>query len=330
MTEPGFAHATDRHPTFTNAHAQMCAVITAITRAWGDDGTVLVRATYRDLGHQTGQQMIATGVVPPGADLETYGRVSEQIMDICGLEGWTRLHRDDAEHRTVVPGCAAYLPLFEFLDAPPNICSLPFEWDNGCLDVINADLQIWPTTCAYQGAEACHYVISARADSAGAQLALPAVDSVDETVAVRDEPTWTNPTAGFLALIGAVVSRYHDEGMGVLRPALHALGVRAGQEELADTPSVRSAAEILAARYRAAGFVGVELRVQPDDSVLVDLGANPYGPVLGRFSAREAASTLLGAYDAGWSSTVPGLELTTVSDGWLQDTPGVLRLHAGL
>src|SRR5690606_41153612 len=124
-------------------------------------------------------------------------RVSEQIMDTCGLGGWTRVFTAETEHRTIVPGCAAYLPLFEFLDAPENICALPFEWDNGCLDVINADLEIWPRMCVYRGAGECHYVISPR-EAISAEATGPPGRASAAAVAGRAEPTWTNPPAGRL------------------------------------------------------------------------------------------------------------------------------------
>jgi hypothetical protein len=315
------------HPTFTNAHAQMCAVITAVTNAWGDEGQALLRRTYRELGHRTGEQMIRTGIVPAGADLETYGRVSEQIMDTCGLEGWTRVPTSREEHRTIVPGCADYLPLFEFLEAPDNVCSLPFEWDNGCLDVINADLQIWPTTCVYRSESQCHYVISHREETTRPETPTVPTTRAGERVAVRNEPTWTNPTAGFLALIGSTSLHYPEEGLEVLRPALRALGARAGQDELAGADqTVESVAETLVRRYRAAGFVDAELQPQADGRVLVDLGGNPYGPVLDHFSSHQAASELFHEYDAGWSSAAPDVAITTVKDGWLDASSHVLSV----
>jgi hypothetical protein len=306
-------HAPE-HPTFTNAHAQMCAVITAVTDRWGSDGEALIRATYRALGHRTGRQMIDTGIVPAGADLETYGRVSEQIMDTCGLEGWTRLTTAAPEHRTVVPGCAAYLPLFEFLDAPDNICELPFEWDNGCLDTINDGLEIWPRRCAYRGEADCHYVIAAR-DDATTPAAAPVADEPG-AVAVRNEPTWTNPTAGFLALVGAATSRFGDAALDILRPALRALGARAGEDELDTTSTAQDAAQRLVRRYAAAGFVQGTARTGSGDDVVVDLGTNPYGPVLDLFGSHATASELLRSYDDGWAHTARDLQITVVSDSW--------------
>ncbi|MEV6927584.1 hypothetical protein AB0M46_24210 [Dactylosporangium sp. NPDC051485] len=311
------------HPTFTNAHAQMCTVITAITDAWGADGEAIIRHVYRDLGHHTGAEMIATGVVPAGADLETYGRVSEQIMDTCGLEGWTRVATDAVEHRTIVPGCAAYVPLFEYLQAPANICSLPFEWDNGCLDVINDDLEVWPRSCVYRGAGECHYVISLRDQdrSQPAQAptaALPAGTARPAAaVAVQAEPTWTNPTAGLLALIGAAVAAYGDEAYAVLRPALHALGAKAGADEVA-SPAADAAqiAELIVRRYRAAGFTEATAVAEADGRWRVDLGHNPYGPVLARFAAHRAAATLFAEYDDGWATAAPRVDLVTAADGW--------------
>lgn len=311
------------HPTFTNAHAQMCAVITVLTKTFGDDGESLIRATYRALGHRTGQQMIDSGIVPAGADLETYGRVSEQIMDTCGLEGWTRVASRQPEHRTAVPGCAAYLPLFTFLEAPDNICSLPFEWDNGCLDVINESLQVWPRRCAYRGEAECHYVIDARGhESRGDGTA----QSSSHTVAVKDEPTWTNPTAGFLALIGAAAGRFGAAALDVLGPALESLGARAGQDELPASATLLEAGELLAGRYTAAGFVGADVCILSEHAV-IDLGPNPYGPVLDLFGSRVVASELFAAYDDGWAQSTGRLHVTVVTDSWRRGGHHVMRIR---
>jgi hypothetical protein len=312
-----------QHPTFTNAHAQMCAVITALTVAWGDEAQSLIRKTYRELGHQTGQQMIRTGMVPAGADLETYGRVSEQIMDTCGLEGWTRIP-SDREHRTVVPGCASYVPLFDFLGAPDNVCSLPFEWDNGCLDVINDELEIWPRQCVYRGAADCHYVISPRQQSPDGDVAAPSRQAPG--AAVTDEPTWTNPTAGFLALIGAAAGAFGDEASSVLVPALHSLGVRAGHEVLDSSTTVEAAAELMGERYSAAGFTATTAR-RSSAVVEVELGRNPYGPVLEHFGARDSASELFAAYDNGWIEAADHLEVRVMVDSWRRSGEHILQIR---
>jgi hypothetical protein len=324
MTTVKPRHVPAAHPTFTNAHAQMCAVITALTGHFGDDAESLIRATYRALGHRTGQQMIDAGIVPAGADLETYGRVSEQIMDTCGLEGWTRIPSDQSEHRTLVPGCTAYLPLFRFLGAPNNVCSLPFEWDNGCLDVINNELQVWPRRCAYRGDTDCHYVIETRADGRGTADA--GTSPQQRPAAVKDEPTWTNPTAGFLALIGASAARFGQAAIDTLSPALRSLGARAGQDELDESTTAGEAAECLALRYAASGFIAAKAHAV-DGEAVVDLGQNPYGPVLDQFAAHSAASELFSSYDEGWAASTGRLRTSVIKDSWTLGGQHVLALH---
>ncbi len=75
------------YPLYTNPHVRMCSVITGVIQRWDEDGHEMLRQTYRRLGRRTGRYMMASGVVPKDADIETYGRVSEQIMDINGLGG---------------------------------------------------------------------------------------------------------------------------------------------------------------------------------------------------------------------------------------------------
>jgi hypothetical protein len=156
MTAPGAPPDVARHPLFTNPHIRMCAVITA--------------------------------VIERGADIEAYGRVSEQIMDICGLDGWARLDTRDAEHPTAVPRCAAYREAYEAIGAPRKLCAIPFEWDDGCLDRINPALEAWPTACAFQDAGECIYTIRPRAGAStpartGAAAPAAGFDDWDVTVA---------------------------------------------------------------------------------------------------------------------------------------------------
>lgn len=313
---PHWQHAAP-HPTFTNAHAQMCAAITALTDHWGDAGQELVRRAYRRLGHETGRHMVESGVVPAGADLEVYGRVSEQIMDTCGLEGWARVPTAREEHRTVVPGCAAYLPLFEFLDAPDNICSLPFEWDNGCLDVINEELEVWPRSCAYRDGSTCHYVIEHkdRTTTGTGRTTEPPVSGV----AVRNEPTWTNPTAGLVALVGSAATELGPEALKVLEDGLRDLGRRAGEAELQTGSALPHLLDVLARRYAAAGFVDVRTRIDVDGNGVLT-ATSPYLPVIAMFDLHGAVSAVLQSYDEGWAEASQTHRLTVVRDSWL--TPG--------
>lgn len=314
------------HPTFTNAHAQMCAVITALTDRWGETGQDLVRRAYRRLGQRTGRQMIESGIVPAGADLETYGRVSEQIMDTCGLEGWSRVVTTREEHRTLVPGCAAYLPLFEFLEAPDNICELPFEWDNGCLDVINDGLQVWPRTCAYKDGSTCHYVVEPDTEGRRGDVAL-STPGPTSGVAVRDRPTWTNPTAGLIALVGSAVAELGPDALETLCDRLGALGRRAGLEELTAPTSLSDQLEALARRYTAAGFLDVHVRTGAEgDGVLT--ATSTYEPVVAMFDPHRAVSEVLQSYDEGWAASGGSHRVVVVRDSWRSFVEHELRLIA--
>jgi hypothetical protein len=298
-----------QHPTITNPHVRMCAAITAVmTPRWPEAEPVL-REVYRDLGHHTGRYMVDTGVVASGADLETYGRVSEQIMDACGFEGWRRLTTDASEHRTAVPGCAAYVPFFHGIGAPKNLCEIPFEWDNGCLDVINPDLRIAPERCAYRGAGECHYVI--RSSGAGGRAA-PA-EKVG--TAIVDAPVWTNPYAGLLAILGRCLGRLSPSPADELRAAMHTLGVYTGQQLMAAgavgaDDGAGGVARVYAAIQVLSGYSAVQVRDGEHDSAVVEM-TDPFAPVTRTFGQAAAVFDIATAWHRAWISTVnPSLELS--------------------
>jgi hypothetical protein len=59
-------------------------------------------------------------------------------------------------------GCGRYVTAYRWLDAPPGICDIPMNWDNGCLETVNPALAISVPACAYLGADVCVYQIGPR------------------------------------------------------------------------------------------------------------------------------------------------------------------------
>src|SRR5262245_19685874 len=128
-TDPASTGASRRvaeYPLYTNPHIRMCSVITATIRHFGRDGEQLLRTTYRRLGRRTGRYMLAVGVAAEGASVQEWGRVSEEIMEINGLGGYTRIDQGPEVHAVVVPGCARYTQAYRFLGAPAHLCAIPF------------------------------------------------------------------------------------------------------------------------------------------------------------------------------------------------------------
>jgi hypothetical protein len=284
----------------------MCAIISGALGNWSN-GEETVRRAYRELGHRTGASMISSGVVAAGAGIEEYGAVSEQIMDTCGLEGWTRLETADTHH-TVVPGCARYVDVFGQIGAPPQLCAIPFEWDNGCLDVINANLEIQPERCAYAGSTECHYVIRAARSAQRADRGR-AVGGV----AVKDDPGWTNPNAGLYAIIGRCMQALpapHD----ALSTSLKSLGSVTAQQFiqrnlLVPGDDARRFAEVFAAIAQVSGFGNIWLEGD-GTSARVTL-EDPYEDVLDHFGNRDQILHIAYQWEHSWITHIdPSLELT--------------------
>ena len=324
-----------RHPTVTNPHIRMCAVITEVLRRWGSDGERVLRDAYRELGHRTGEYMIATGVVARGADIETYGRVSGQIMDACGLDGWRRIASGPDEHRTAVPNCADYVAQYTAMNAPLNLCPIPFEWDNGCLDVINLELRIAPETCAYRGDSECHYVIRnrvirkrviresviresvIRASPAGVGVT-PPVRTTSAT-ALSDAPAWTNPQAGLLTILARSLARLSPTPYPALLEAMRGSGAETGRYLLDGGLLPANAAPLQLARTAAAiaevsGYGDLRVTQTQDGARLV--GTNPFTVVLDAFGFAGEVSNIVQEWENRWVNAVnPAVRVLIEQDG---------------
>jgi hypothetical protein len=309
----------------------MCSVITGVIRRWQLDGERLLRTTYRQLGQHTGKYMMATGVVVPGADLETYGRVSQEIMDINGLGGYTRLDTGQPEHALRVPNCARYTEAYRFLQAPEFLCAIPFEWDNGCLDSINPELQIWPGPCVYRGDAECVYRINHRQ---ALTQPTPTGDGVTLGTTIANAPDWTNPQIGLYAIASAVCNRYGDEGRQIVEESLFGLGLRSGQF-LIDEGVVRSGCtpaewgEVAAQLADVTGFYDHDLVVVSEDCFELRLTRYPYIEPFTVFDAPRDIVEIAAAWDRGCLATInSGLRLTLPSCIWRGNAVGIMRVEA--
>jgi hypothetical protein len=325
------------HPLYVNPHIRMCSVITRAIATWGNEAEALLRSTYRRLGRKTGNFMMAAGVVRRGVAVPEWGRVSEEIMDLNGLDGWARLEVSDERHDLTVPGCKRYTAAYRALGAPKQLCGIPFEWDNGCLDAVNPQLQVWPGPCAYRGAEICHYVVSHRPLVEAAQtqkemaeddysVAVAGESSGDGEKPVAEAPDWTNPLVGLLAIVSALSGRWPGRGELEVKAALEQLGALAGQYLLEHQVVGKGcgAEEWLTHADRLwelAGFYQRRSEAQRADSVVVVLEHQPYLEPLRFFDAPADIFDLITSWDRGCLSVVsPGLELTWEQCAWRDGT----------
>lgn len=320
-TETPLVSSLRRHPFVINPHIRMCAVITAVLHGWGSKGERILRNAYRDLGHKTGQYMIATGIVAKGADLETYGRVSEQIMDVCGLDGWTRLDTASTEHRTVVPNCAKYTQQYQAMNAPKHLCAIPFEWDNGCLDAINPSLRILPEMCRYVGDLECHYVIrddqaygTTTDSSADASVSITPITRVDQA------PAWTNPQAGLLAITARALEHLTPNPYGALIDAMQKLGKQTGAYLLESGLVPANAgpsdlAKTAAAIGHLSGYPNISIE-QMGRGTRLKAPVNPYRPVVEAFGHAADVSAITQQWEVSWISAVnPASKVSVEKDG---------------
>ena len=105
--------------------------------------------------------MIEEGLVHAGASPHEWGEFSKQLLDLTGIQDHETI--EDNEERCVVKvkDCGSLEP-FAYLEAPPDICQLIVEWDNGCLETISPGMRVEIRKCVYRGDPHCLYVYEKR------------------------------------------------------------------------------------------------------------------------------------------------------------------------
>jgi hypothetical protein len=344
MSGIGRAPRVAHFALYTNPHIRMCSVITAAVGRWNAEGEELLRRTYRRLGRKTGRYMLAVGVVERGASVEQWGQVSDQILEINGLGGYTEIDGGPDVHAVEVPACARYTEAYRFLHAPRHLCAIPFEWDNGCLDSVSPDVQVWPGPCVYRGDDRCIYAVSRRdaadADTARREVAADpdladGAESGGASTAVVDAPDWTNPQVGLFALISALINRYGDEATATIRRALFELGVRAGEYLIENGAVERDCTprEWSGIAHELLDVTGFYRHEDVTSTELVHEIRVPDYPYLEPFRYFESPLNILdiaAEWDRGCLRAVnPAIELTQVRCIWRGDADGLWRYALG-
>jgi hypothetical protein len=105
--------------------------------------------------------MIEQGVAKRGTSVHDWGNMTIELLDLTGIYDHEVISEDEDNFIIKVDDCGYQEP-FRYINAPPDICQVPIQWDNGCLQTINPDLHTEITQCAYKGSEYCIYHIQRR------------------------------------------------------------------------------------------------------------------------------------------------------------------------
>lgn len=154
---------TPDQQAWLNPLVRTYAILVALIDGWGAEGQALAVRAYRRLGHEMGVTFMEAGIAPKGATAQQWGHVSDQIADENGLADHELLDDGPERYTTVMPACARYAVPLRFLGAPPRICDVPMNWDNGEMDVVADELiELTVPSCAYRGDARCVYSIGPR------------------------------------------------------------------------------------------------------------------------------------------------------------------------
>ncbi len=143
-------------PTWTNPNVGMIALIAAAHTAYGPDALPALRAGMHRLGLRTGRAMIEAGLVSDGCSPTEWGRFTHQLMDLTGMYVYEELTVSDEVYEFAVPSEAwPYHEPMRYLDAPPEICDIPADWDRGCLATVSPAILMTQPECSARGDARC-------------------------------------------------------------------------------------------------------------------------------------------------------------------------------
>jgi hypothetical protein len=148
-------------PKWTNPYIGMCTLISAAVNTYGVGALDVMKTAFIELGKKTGAYMIEQGVAQKNVSVGEWGQVTLDLLDLTGIYDHEVVEQDDDNFIIKVADCGYQEP-FRHINAPEDICQVPIQWDNGCLQTINPDIHTEITQCAYKGAEHCIYHIMRR------------------------------------------------------------------------------------------------------------------------------------------------------------------------
>jgi predicted hydrocarbon binding protein len=148
-------------PKWTNPYIGICAMISATVNAYGLGALDVLRKAFIELGKKTGEYMIGQGLVKKGASIHEWGKMTIDLLDLTGIYSHDVI-QDDADNFVIKVEDCGYQEPFRYINAPADVCQVPIQWDNGCLQTINPELHTEIVQCAYKGDGHCIYHIKRR------------------------------------------------------------------------------------------------------------------------------------------------------------------------
>ena len=143
-------------PTWTNPNVGMIALIAATYAACGEGSLQALRDGMRKLGRRTGQAMLEHGLVSKDCSPIEWGRFTHQLMELTGFYDYHEVTATDSLYEFQVPAASwPYHEPMRYLDAPPEVCDIPADWDRGCLETVNPRIRMTQPKCSARGDDCC-------------------------------------------------------------------------------------------------------------------------------------------------------------------------------
>lgn len=146
-------------PKWTNPLVGYSAVISAAVEEYGPEAMKVTSDAFVRLGNKTGEYMIEQGLVPRGCNISQWGRNELEILEMTGSFEHEVIQEDADNFVIRLPDCGYQEP-FRYMNAPREICSVPWCWDEGELQTVNPELHLDVAKCAYRGDDCCIFHVT--------------------------------------------------------------------------------------------------------------------------------------------------------------------------
>lgn len=137
-----------------NPNMGLVAVIVQDIQDHGSKGEALVRDALRALGRRNAHAILRDGHVDRDAGPVEWGRFTLKLMNMTGFMDYAEISAEPDYYAFEVR-TYPYTEAFEYLEAPPQTCDIPGDWDRGCIETINPSIEMLHPRCLWRGDQSC-------------------------------------------------------------------------------------------------------------------------------------------------------------------------------
>ncbi len=143
-------------PKWTNPYVGLCSMIATAANEYGNGALKVMSDALTRVGRKTGEYLIERGIVEPGCSIAEWGAIELETLQLRGIYQAEVIQSGEDDFVIRVPDCGYQEP-FRYMNAPREICSVPWCWDEGELQTVNPELHLEVAKCAYRGDDCCTF-----------------------------------------------------------------------------------------------------------------------------------------------------------------------------